>query len=199
MARTVRSGGPRVPPTKVISAVCSGHPRTRRMCPARNRCTGRPAKSGSADSGGPSPSARTVERSSHAWFRCGVSGDTRRTARAAVRAVDRGRRRCRASACGGEGGIRTHEVFRLSAFQERRHQPLGHLSGGEDTSAGRRLDPPSLPQAGLRRPLADDLAVAAQATDRGPWVDRRQRGVIVSRPIAARSGSGTAIEPSGCW
>ena len=29
---------------------------------------------------------------------------------------------------GGEGGIRTHEVFRLSAFQERRHQPLGHLS-----------------------------------------------------------------------
>jgi hypothetical protein len=29
---------------------------------------------------------------------------------------------------GGEGGIRTHEVLRLSAFQERRHQPLGHLS-----------------------------------------------------------------------
>ncbi len=34
---------------------------------------------------------------------------------------------------GGEGGIRTHEVFRLSAFQERRHQPLGHLSAAEDT------------------------------------------------------------------
>ena len=37
------------------------------------------------------------------------------------------------SAGGGEGGIRTHEVFRLCAFQERRHQPLGHLSAGEDT------------------------------------------------------------------
>ena len=34
---------------------------------------------------------------------------------------------------GGEGGIRTHEVFRLNAFQERRHQPLGHLSGDKDT------------------------------------------------------------------
>ncbi len=29
---------------------------------------------------------------------------------------------------GGEGGIRTHEIFRLCAFQERRLQPLGHLS-----------------------------------------------------------------------
>ena len=42
---------------------------------------------------------------------------------------------CSGVACGGEGGIRTHEVFRLSAFQERRHQPLGHLSAGEDTCA----------------------------------------------------------------
>ena len=32
---------------------------------------------------------------------------------------------------GGEGGIRTHEVFRLCAFQERRHQPLGHLSAAQ--------------------------------------------------------------------
>src|SRR6478609_545603 len=79
----------------------------------------------------------------------------RRTARAAVRPVDRGRRRSRASACGGEGGIRTHEVFRLSAFQERRHQPLGHLSGAEDTSAGWWLDPSGLPRRGsCRRPRA---------------------------------------------
>ena len=40
----------------------------------------------------------------------------------------------------GEGGIRTHEVFRLSAFQERRHQPLGHLSGGQDTSGAEAFD-----------------------------------------------------------
>ena len=41
---------------------------------------------------------------------------------------------------GGEGGIRTHEVFRLSAFQERRHQPLGHLSG-ESVAVSRAMTP----------------------------------------------------------
>lgn len=34
--------------------------------------------------------------------------------------------------CGGEGGIWTHDpAFRRdTAFRERRHQPLGHLSNG---------------------------------------------------------------------
>ena len=29
---------------------------------------------------------------------------------------------------GGEGGIRTHDTFPYTAFRERRHRPLGHLS-----------------------------------------------------------------------
>ena len=39
---------------------------------------------------------------------------------------------------GGEGGIRTHGVLQLCAFQERRLRPLGHLSAGEDTRGGQR-------------------------------------------------------------
>ncbi len=41
------------------------------------------------------------------------------------------------SSCGGgEGGIRTHEVLRLCAFQERRLQPLGHLSKCDEDTSG---------------------------------------------------------------
>ena len=43
--------------------------------------------------------------------------------------VRSGDRRGVGRSAGGEGGIRTHGVLRLNAFQERRLQPLGHLSG----------------------------------------------------------------------
>src|SRR5215216_4419006 len=39
---------------------------------------------------------------------------------------------------GGEGGIRTREAFQPTAFRERHHQPLGHLSALQDITAGRR-------------------------------------------------------------
>src|SRR5260221_248004 len=36
-----------------------------------------------------------------------------------------------AAGCGGEGGIRTPGRLRVSGFQDRRLQPLGHLSARE--------------------------------------------------------------------
>jgi hypothetical protein len=47
--------------------------------------------------------------------------------------------RPRAGRHGGEGGIRTHELFRVCAFQERRLQPLGHLSRGREDTALRPM------------------------------------------------------------
>jgi hypothetical protein len=47
---------------------------------------------------------------------------------------------------GGEGGIRTHEVSRLCAFQERRHQPLGHLSAPQGSSERPACSPPREPR-----------------------------------------------------
>src|SRR6266508_4654527 len=38
---------------------------------------------------------------------------------------------------GGEGGIRTREAFQPTAFRERHHQPLGHLSALHRTIASR--------------------------------------------------------------
>src|SRR5215218_9656692 len=39
---------------------------------------------------------------------------------------------------GGEGGIRTREAFQPTAFRERHHQPLGHLSASQNSTRGRR-------------------------------------------------------------
>ena len=125
------------------------------------------AGSGSAESGDRSWSARRAGRSSHGGTGSRGNADTRRTGRAADQS--------REPQVGGEGGIRTHEVFRLSAFQERRHQPLGHLSVEEDT--GR----------------SESVAVAARLpAASGPWcrvgndaggsrgVGRPPRGLVVA-------------------
>ena len=70
---------------------------------------------------------------------------------------------------GGEGGIRTHEVFRLSAFQERRHQPLGHLSGGQDTSGYPAVRPaPALnPSRSRRGPGTTEVPRAPRSSHQG--------------------------------
>ncbi len=88
------------------------------------------AGSGSAGSGDPSRTARRGGTWNRDDFRRSASGGTCHTTPAAA-----------PSRHGGEGGIRTHEVFRLCAFQERRLQPLGHLSAAEGSSQ-RRDHPP---------------------------------------------------------
>ena len=87
--------------------------------------------------------AGTARTASLCRRRCGVRAGTSRTDRPAD-----------PSSGGGEGGIRTHEVFRLSAFQERRHQPLGHLSGGKDiaSNVAARPGPSSCTSSAGRRP-----------------------------------------------
>ena len=92
----------------------------------RTRRTSRPAGSGSVGSADRSWNVRRGGTWTRAGSRRCANGGTSRTGRAP------------GSSRGGEGGIRTHEVFRLCAFQERRLQPLGHLSGGKGSSAGWR-------------------------------------------------------------
>jgi hypothetical protein len=96
---------------------------------ARNPGNGGREGPDTAGTGGRSRTADTAERPIRCASRRPGSGDSCRRGRAMVLrepASVRGRQ----TSCqgGGEGGIRTHEVSRLSAFQERRHQPLGHLS-----------------------------------------------------------------------
>ena len=122
-----RSSRDRWPSTYVIWP--DRQPRT-----VRSHRSAGPGAPGSADSAGPSPIAGTAGRPNRVRSRSGANARTDRTSRGAGRRADQTVGRRRASGDGGEGGIRTHEVFRLSAFQERRHQPLGHLSGREDTS-----------------------------------------------------------------
>ena len=98
----------------------------------RSRRSAGRAGPGSADRPDLSPNAGRAGRPNRGRPRSDGSGCTSRTGRAAgpttpLRVAPR-----RSCGHGGEGGIRTHEVFRLSAFQERRHQPLGHLSSGQD-------------------------------------------------------------------
>ena len=99
---------------------------------SRTRNPGNGGREGpdTAESGGRSPTAGTAERQSRCASRRSGNGDSRRTGRPS--AHQPGCPSDHATSCrgGGEGGIRTHEVFRLNAFQERRHQPLGHLSSG---------------------------------------------------------------------
>ena len=92
---------------------------------------------------------------------------------------------------GGEGGIRTHEVFRLSAFQERRHQPLGHLSGGKGSSAGgavRSRRDPRLDEleevTGHRGDWREYGAGCTAATFIGPayGAPRRARSTVAAAP-----------------
>jgi hypothetical protein len=91
----------------------------------RNPSIAPPEGSDTAGSAGPWSSARRGGRWSRGGTRLSGSGGTCRRGQAPA---GRSPRRD-----GGEGGIRTHEVFRLCAFQERRHQPLGHLSAPEDS------------------------------------------------------------------
>jgi hypothetical protein len=115
----------------------------RAMAPvvARSRRSAASAVAGSAGSADPSVSVRTTGTCCREPSRPdGRAGTWRRGRRRGDRSV-RSRRSPRNGTCGGEGGIRTHGVSRLCAFQERRHQPLGHLSGAQDTSGpirGRR-------------------------------------------------------------
>ncbi len=121
------------------SAISPGGPTSNRSRAARTPNTAPPVGSDTAGSGDPWPTAHTAETSIRGGSRRCVSGGTCRTTPAAPRteatfplAIGPG--------IGGEGGIRTHEVFRLSAFQERRHQPLGHLSG-ESVAVSRAMTP----------------------------------------------------------
>ena len=115
----------------------------------RSRRSAARAAAGSADSADPSASVRTGRTC------CPRLVSTRRACR---HVAQRPARECRIGVtagsppptCGGEGGIRTHGVSRLCAFQERRHQPLGHLSGAQDTSEPRRPAARSV-QAGFCR------------------------------------------------
>ena len=80
---------------------------------------------------------------------------------------------------GGEGGIRTHEVFRLNAFQERRHQPLGHLSSGKVIA----LRDPSKD----RRASWDSRVSPLHRSSRGPCTGAGPRERSLSRPPAGTS------------
>ncbi len=52
---------------------------------------------------------------------------------------------------GGEGGIRTHgALFRLAAFRERYHKPLGHLSTAQYNTAMRALQGDALAMQAAR-------------------------------------------------
>jgi hypothetical protein len=130
--RSPRPSGPKVPARVGDRPMCRDAPRPTTSGRRSARGPGSEARAApdSADSGDPCASARTGGRSSHAPSRSDGSGGTGRTDPVAARRVEGAP--ARSSGRGGEGGIRTHEVFRLSAFQERRHQPLGHLSAAQD-------------------------------------------------------------------
>ena len=118
--------------------------------PARTRHSAGPAGPGSGGTPGRGTSARTARSGSRERSRSAGRGDSRHTGQVAGLRRRAPRRQTSrwpriAPRRGGEGGIRTHEVFRLSAFQERRHQPLGHLSGDKD------IAPPSGPPPGFSR------------------------------------------------
>jgi hypothetical protein len=179
---------------------------------ARSPRTRRLAGSGNAGSADPSSRAHRGGTWSRAESRRCANGDTCRTALVVGR-----------SRCGGEGGIRTHEVFRLCAFQERRHQPLGHLSDLRIPGSGPR--PESSPPADRRGgPVENANGVGMLPESRelndhelraGSHPDLETRGirsfgglqtggveaaaVIMSRPIYGRRTSGTSTEPSGRW
>ncbi len=103
---------------------------------------------------------------------------------------------------GGEGGIRTHEVLRLNAFQERRLQPLGHLSTrripGDPNRAPDRIASSALgvrargPRWGPRCRVGSDAEIQTR-------VAGQLRGSMTSRPRYGRNTSGTVTVPSGRW
>ena len=91
-----------------------------------------------------------------------------------TRAAQAGRRTShRYLGFGGEGGIRTHEVFRLSAFQERRHQPLGHLSAVRISATrgqpGLACASSSTDRRGTMTGTVDTFLVQRMGADEGPF------------------------------
>jgi hypothetical protein len=151
------------------------------------------ATAGSVDSADRSSSVRTGGTCSPARTSRPASGDSPDTDRWPASGATTPSSRSSAGTGGGEGGIRTHEVFRLSAFQERRHQPLGHLSGAEDTSDVERVrDPDRVISAGWRSPTARSGAyrshrasvepVAARRDRRDPGPGSRARGAAARGP-----------------
>ena len=181
--RSVRGGEPRSrrSPGRVVTAAArrslsrygaawSGR---ERGDPVGSGCRGRTQRNSGlaapdiADTQGPSRTVRTARTRSPCPTRCGEHAGSCRRARPTG-----------SWSRGGEGGIRTHEVFRLSAFQERRHQPLGHLSGGKDIAS------PRLGWAGVM-----DESVSANTAEAGPRSRPCRPGGPSSRVDACRRRS----------
>ncbi len=109
----------------------------------RSRRSAAWAAAGSADSADPSGSVRTAGTCCRGSCRPDGRAGTSHRGRLGRCRIGSSRPSVPPRTCGGEGGIRTHGVSRLCAFQERRHQPLGHLSGAQDTSEPASILPPA--------------------------------------------------------
>jgi hypothetical protein len=78
---------------------------------------------------------------------------------------------------GGEGGIRTHGVLRLNGFQDRRIQPLCHLSAADCTAGSRQARMASVPIAGCR--TSGTRIVPSRS-----WYVSRRAATVRARAIA---------------